>query len=474
MANLNRRQFMSSLSALGMAGSLGGISALSSLKAHAADVTGYKALVMIFFKGGQDGADFAIPYDQPSWDALRSIREGMSAAYDVTNPASPRARQNLLPLNADNAGNFGGQQFAFPPEMAQLATMFDAGELAIVSGVGPLIEPVTRAQIENDTAVLPARLFSHNDQQSTWMTFRPEGARFGWGGRFADAAAASMDDNARAFSAIATGSNDPFLSGDTVQPFRISGSRAPTLDVIRQNKFIGNSSNDRAAKDRLRQLLRRGDYGFDNYYLQDLAQFSSSSAEVVDRLEQGLESVTPLITEFPEGNFASQLESIANLISVRDVLGASRQIFYVTIGGFDTHRNQAGDIPGLQARFAQGIAAFRAALLEIGQWSNTTIFTASDFGRTYIGNSSGTDHGWGNQHLVMGGAVNGRRYYGSIPEIDMEGPSFTGRRGRLIPSVSVEQYAEPLGRWFGLNDSEINEALPNLRNFNSGNVPLFV
>lgn len=456
-----------------MAGSLAGVSAMSSLKAHAADVTGYKALVMIFFKGGQDGADFVIPYDQPSWNALRSLREGLSADYDVTNPLSPRARQNLIPLNADNAASYGGQQFAFPPEMSALASMFDSGELAVVSGVGPLIEHVTRDQFENDTATLPARLFSHNDQQSTWMTFEPEGGRFGWGGRFADAAAASLDENARAFSVISTGSNDPFLSGDTVQPFRITGSEAPTLDVIRQSRFIGNSSNDRAAKERLRQLLRRSDYGFENYFLRDLVQFSASSADIVERLDQGLESVVPFATGFPENSFASQLESIANLISIRSVLGVSRQIFYVTIGNYDTHRNQAIDLPVRQAIVSEALAAFRSALLEIGQWSNTTVFTASDFGRTYIGNGSGTDHGWGSQHIVMGGSVNGRRYYGPIPEIDMEGPSFTRQRGRLIPSISVEQYAEPLGRWFGLNDSEINTALPNLRNFNSGNVPLF-
>lgn len=473
MANINRRQFINSLSALGMAGSLAGVSALSSLKAHAADVTGYKALVMIFFKGGQDGADFAIPYDQPSWDALRDMRQGVSAAYDVTNPSSPRARQNLIPLVADNASSFGGQQFAFPPEMAQLATMFDAGELAVVSGVGPLIEPVTRAQVENETAALPARLFSHNDQQSTWMTFQPEGARFGWGGRYADAATASLDAGPKAFSAIATGSNDPFLSGDTVQPFRISGANAPTLNVIRNGGYIGNTSGSRAAKDRLGQLLLRSDYGFDNYYLQDLSQFGSKSVEIINQLEQGLESAPNLITQFPQDNFGKQLQSIANLISIRSVLGVSRQVFYVTIGGYDTHRNQAGSLPGLQARVSQGIAAFRASLLELGQWTNTTIFTATEFGRTYIGNGGGTDHGWGNQHLVMGGAVNGKRYYGSIPEIDQNGPEFTTNRGRLIPSLSVEQYAEPFGRWFGLNDSEINEALPNLSNFNSNAVPLF-
>ncbi len=463
MANINRRQFLNSMTALGMAGSVAGVSALSSLKAHAADVTGYKALVMIFFKGGQDGADFAIPYDQPSYNALRAIRRGVGG----------RSRQSLIPLNPTNAGSFGGQQLAFPSQMSALATMFDAGELAVVNGVGPLIEPVTRSEIRGNTAVLPARLFSHNDQQSTWLTFSPEGARFGWGGRFADAASASLDEKARAFSVITAGSNDPFLSGDTVQPFKISGSRAPSLNVVRQSKYMGGSSSDRAAKRRLEQWLGRSDYGFENYYLQDLSNFSASSVDVVRRLEQGMESATPLATQFPSGKFGSQLESIASLISIRGALGVSRQIFYVSVGGYDTHRGQAGSIAGLQSSFSQGMAAFRSAMIELGQWSNTTVFTASDFGRTYIGNGSGTDHGWGSAHVVMGGAVNGKRFYGSLAEIDPDGPDFTSKKGRLIPQVSVEQYAEPLGRWFGLNDSEINTALPNLRNFNSGTIPLF-
>jgi len=473
MANFNRRQFLNSLSALGMAGSLAGISTLGSMKAHAANTMGYKALVMIFFKGGQDGADFVIPYDTASWNGLRAMREGLSSAYDVDNPASPRARDNLIPLIADNAASFGGRQYAFPPELAPLASMFDDGELAVVSGVGPLIEPVTRAQIENKSAVLPAKLFSHNDQQSTWMTFEPEGAQFGWGGRFADAAAAAMAEDARAFTAITTGSNDPFLSGESVQPFRVTGTNAPTLDVIGKNQFIGNSQNDRNAKDRLQQLLRRSDYGFENYYLQDLAQFSSNSAELVERLSGGLDAATPLVTEFPDSKFAAQLEAIASLISVQSILGASRQVFYVTVGGYDTHRDQADRLPGNHSVVAQGLAAFRQALREIGRWSDTTVFTASDFGRTYIGNSSGTDHGWGSGHIVMGGAVNGRNYYGPIAEMNPDGPDFTTNRARLIPGLSVEQYAEPLGRWFGLNTDEINTALPGLRNFDSGALPLF-
>ena len=352
--------------------------------------------------------------------------------------------------------------------------MFDAGELAVVSDVGPLIEPVTRNQIENETAVLPARLFSHNDQQSTWMTFLPEGARSGWGGKFAEAATASLDDDAKYFSAISTGTNDPFLSSESIQPFRIAGTKAPTLNIVRQGNYIGTSSNDRLTKDRLQQLLLKADYGFDNYYLQDLAQFSATSTDRVDRLSQAFESLVPLSVQFTDDRFSRQLESIANMISIQSELGAARQIFYVTIGGYDTHRNQAPDMLRLNARLADGLATFRQALIEIGRWTDTTIFTASDFGRTYIANSSGTDHGWGNSQIVLGGAVNGRRYFGSIPEFDPNGPGFTTDRARLIPSISVEQYAEPLGRWFGLTAGEVNDALPNLRNFDSGTLPLFV
>lgn len=465
MAYLNRRNFLSSMSALGMSAGIASIGTMSALRAHAADIEGYKALVMIFLKGGQDGADFLIPYDQPSWSALRRIRVNLSDLYDVDNPNSSRNRSNLLPLAPDN--DLGGRSFSFPPELSLLSDLFASGELAVVGNIGPLIEPVNRSQIEAESVPLPARLFSHNDQQSTWMTFAPEGARIGWGGRFVDATIEGQSEIARGFTAITAGSNDPFLSGEAAQPFRISSSGAPRLDVVRSNSYLGNTAGDKSAEAKLLAMLAREDYGFDNLFLRDIARFTGQSAGQISLLAETLDSATPVATEFPNTGLGKQLKAVADMINIHANLGVKRQVFYVTVGGYDTHDNQVNKLPSLHTALADGLAAFRSALISVGKWNQTVTFTASDFGRTYIDNGTGTDHGWGGYHIVMGGAVKGRKFYGGYPEIDVDASHFTPTRGRLIPDVAVEQYAASLGRWFGLTESELNVALPNLGSFDS-------
>lgn len=467
MAYINRRRFLNSISALGMASGVSAIGALGASKARAADISGYKALVMLFFKGGQDGADFLIPYDTASWNALRNIRQDLSADYDVDNPNSPRNRNNLLPLTPDNGASLSGRQYAFPPELSPLDQFFADGDLAVIGNVGPLIEPVTRDQMDNDTAVLPARLFSHNDQQSTWMTFASEGARLGWGGRFADASSAGQSGAAVAFAAVSAGSNDPFLSGESVQPIQVSSSGAPQLNVMSRFKYLGNSANDQATDARLQQMLLRSDYGFDNYFLQDLAAMTAQSTARIETLSDALDSAIPMATTFPGDSLGKQLKAVADMINVQEVLGAPRQVFYVTIGGYDSHRDQAATLPGKHAVVAAALSAFREAMIEIGKWDDTLLVTASDFGRTYIDNGSGTDHGWGSYHVAMGGNVIGRNFYGGFPEIDVESQRFTPTRGRLIPDLSVEQYAAPMGRWFGLTNDELNVALPGLGAFDA-------
>lgn len=470
MANINRRQFLGRTSAFGFAASLGTMTSLGASRAWAADTSGYKAMVCLFLKGGMDQTDTVIPYDHTSYDQLRVIREGMFSAYDVDDGASTRNRANLLQLIPDNPEVLGGREYALPPELSPLHSMFNDRDLAVVGNVGPLLETVTRTTMENGTANLPARLFSHNDQQSTWMSLDVEGSLYGWGGRFVDAALASSPGSDATFAAISTGSNDPFLAGRTARPFRVTDKGAPLPAMIERKWYLGYNDADDATREQIADFLRRREYQSRSVFERDLHSSNVRAFENAEILIGARDQVAPLTTEFPTTGLGKQLKAIAETINVQQGLGTSRQVFYATTGGYDTHRNQATDIGRRHTELADALAAFRAALIEINRWNETVLFTASDFGRTTIDNGAGTDHGWGGHHFVMGGPVRGKKIYGTIPgpEVGME--TYTASRGRLIPSVSVEQYAATIGRWWGLSGSEMLTALPNLRNFDETNL----
>ena len=466
MANTSRRHVLAGLGTAGFASSLGTMSSLGFNNAWAANTSGYKAMVCIFLKGGMDGSDTILPYDQASYNQLRSARGGLFDAYNSDSSNSTRNRANLLQMNLDNAGQFGGRQFGMPLQLAPLHSMFEAGDLAVVGNVGPLIEPTTRAAMDNNSAILPKRLFSHNDQQSTWMSFGVEGANRGWGGRIMDRVVASSPNQNRIFSAIATSSNDVFLAGEDVTQFKVGSSGIAEPNLYDNRGLLGYNDGDDAARDKIRAFLTKRDFQSQNIFEQDMATATAKAVENSAQFAEAQENATPFATEFQDDSVSRQMRSVAETIKIRQFLNVSRQMFYVSTGGYDTHSNQSGSIGNLHTQLAAAISSFRQAMLEIGEWNNVVVFTASDFGRTVIDNGDGTDHGWGGHHLVAGGAVQGKRLYGEIPLADVDSSSYTKSRGRLIPTTSVEQYAATMGSWFGLDSGELRTALPNLNNFN--------
>lgn len=470
MTYYNRRQFLTRSSAVGFAAGLGAVGAMSNMRSWAANTSGYKALVFVFLKGGMDHADTIIPYDQASYNQITSVRAGLFGSHNFNSSSSSRNRSNLLALSPQNASDLGGRQFSLPRELSSLKDMFDREELAVVGNVGPLLNPVTRTQIENGTATLPARLFSHNDQQSTWMSFGVEGTRFGWGGRFVDQVLNSAPDMNASFAAISTGSNDVFLSGNAARPIRISAGGALAPSLLTSPSLMGRTAGDDAARSRIEAYLSRSDLGSRNIFARDLTKAQAKSLENAEALTAARESSTPISTVFPGSRLGAQLQSVAETINVQQRLNVSRQIFYVTMPGFDTHSNQAEDIVELHQDMADGFAAFRSAMQEIGRWNDVTLSTMSDFGRTMVDNGDGTDHGWAGHHLIMGGSVRGARLYGDYPDADVDGPNFTPFGSRQIPTVSVEQYAATLGRWFGLSSGELAQALPRLSEFNTSDL----
>lgn len=458
----NRRSFLKSSLAVPMMMSGGSLlGTFSGMNAQAMDASGYRALVCVFLFGGMDCHDTVLPYDQASYDEYSQIRASLLASYAGLDGGSSRTLDSLLPLQPMTPAS-GSRQFALPPQMSALHSLFGQGNAAIVGNVGPLLEPTNRESFFSNGGQLPARLFSHNDQQSTWMSFAPEGSQLGWGGRFGDVAAQGGSNTDAVFSQISVAGNSVFLTGDTVSPFQIGTDGVPDIFLLRETDGdpVGNL---------FRQHFESAGALRTNLFERDYIDISRVSLEANATLDAALSQGSDISTLFPGSSLGAQLRAVAQTIAVRDTLGASRQVFFVAAGGFDTHSTQAQDLPGLQQDISDSIAAFYAATQELGVESDVTTFTAADFGRTLTVNGDGTDHGWGGHHFVVGGSVNGGDIYGSIPESTLGHAQDSGN-GRLIPTSSVEQFAAPMGRWFGLNDSELNSALPGLANFPAGSL----
>lgn len=472
MTFYNRRRFLKSTSALGFAGGAGLLSGLASQSANAMDVSGYKALVCIFLKGGIDGFDTVLPLDTPSYDSFKAIRPDLFARYDSDNPDSSRNRDALLSLGSLQSDS--SRQFALTPQMAELKQLYDAGDMAVIGNVGPLVEPTTRTAMESGQARTPKNLFSHNDQQSTWMSMDIEGRNDGWGAQLARIAAEADPTMNKAFSAITASSSDIFLRGNGVSQFKTQAGGGSEVDILSRRWMLRSARNSDAARDILKRHFGSLNANPQNILEADLAKSHQEGRKTIEAYLNAVENSQPLATSFPNTNLGRQLQAIAESISLRGPLGVSRQVFFASLGGFDTHDNQVNELPSKHLEISQAIAAFQTAMSELGTLNNVTTFTAADFGRTMVTNGDGTDHGWGNHHFVVGGAVHGGQIIGDIPAYDLGENAYTEDRGRLIPTTSVDEYAATLGQWFGLNSTDLRTVLPNWsENFNSKALNLF-
>ena len=455
----SRRDFMKALGASALATTA--LSALpSTFTAHAADTNGYKALVCVFLFGGLDCHDLILPYDQSSYNQYAQLRSSLLAQQGAA-----RQRNSLLPLSPATDGVLQGRQVALPPEMPLLEGLFRQGKAAIVGNVGPLIEPVTRASFQSGAVRLPPRLFSHNDQQAVWQANQPEGAQYGWGGLFADAVLASGANAALPqFTTITTEEVGPFLTGRNAVPYRVNTGGAARVDFL-EDYYEGVSGERTELLQAVRNQLAARSYRGDHLLERDVAAAFSAGLDTNEAYDLARQQGVSISTSFPETPLGAQLKAVAETISVRDRLFASRQVFFVGLGGFDTHDAQARALPRLLSQIDGALSAFQASMESLGLARDVTLFTASDFGRTLAVNGDGTDHGWGGHQIVLGGAVKGGEIYGSLPPPTLGHEADSGG-GRLIPSMAVDTYAAELGRWFGLTPGELSAALPGLGNFN--------
>lgn len=454
--DLSRRHAIRALGA-GAIASTAALGAPALFTSHAADVSDYKALVCVFLFGGLDCHDVLIPADADGFSAWRAARSSMLARYGAS-----REPQALINLSRVSQPMPTGPQFAFPPEFAGIHSIYESGNAAVVANTGPLIEPVTRALFTGGSGQLPARLFSHNDQQVTWQAGAPEGAQFGWGGLFADAVLASgANRDLPQFTSIVTDEAGAFSTGRSTLPFRVPIGGSNELSALQRLEAEGGSGLIDSVRE---QFAARG-FMQDHLIERDIADAFASGIDNTRLYQNAFMNGRPLIGNFQPGPLSVQLQAVAETIALRGSFAANRQIFFVSLGGFDTHSAQAVTLPNLLAEVDRAISSFEEAMRAARLADQVTLFTASDFGRTLVANGDGTDHGWGGHHIVVGGAVRGREIYGDVPP-PVTGHSLDAGNGRLIPSLAVDQYAAQLGSWFGLNDAELASALPNLSRFN--------
>jgi uncharacterized protein (DUF1501 family) len=471
--NTSRRHFLQATAALAASGhsalrlhaplatTLAGLAALAQQSSHAADTSGpYKALVCLFMSGGSDSHNWVVPTDATGYADYAAARR------ELAWPAN-----RLQPIFT--SGQASGRSFGMAEELAPLRRWYEAGQAAWVANVGPLVRPVTKAEFQAGTD-LPQKLFSHNDQQSTWQSLSPEGARSGWGGRMGDIL---MSANAQpVFTAVSATGNAVFLSGSSVTQYQVSADGPVAVNGLNGSNYFGSNAGP--------ALLRRS--------LADAGNSAALQAEVVRVMQRSISASAVLQTVLPGVNvpaipatlispgtgstatlntdaLARQLRMVAQMIGAGPTLGMRRQVFMVSMGGFDTHANQMRDQPSQMARVALSVDYFLSALTTMGLLDNVVLFSASDFGRTLLSNGQGSDHGWGSHHFVAGGQVRGRNLYGRFPSTALGSADDVGS-GRLLPATSVTEYAASLGRWMGLSNADVASVLPNIGNFSQAGV----
>ncbi|APX76001.1 DUF1501 domain-containing protein [Achromobacter insolitus] len=447
-ASARRREFLLRACALGATGAGAplalNLAALGAAAAQSAPAATYKALVCVFLYGGNDPYNSLVPYDAAAYKAYAQARSDIALPRDALQATALRGK----------APAPGGAQFALAPSLAPLKPLYESGDMAVLLNIGPLVAPTSKQEYIGARVPLPPKLFSHNDQQSYWQALAPEGAASGWAGRLTDLYANANAQ--RTFTGITAGGSSVLLAGRKVAGYRVGIHGSTQIELLTRDMY-GSS----ACTALLRQLITQPR---EHLMEREMSRIAAQSIDADTRLRAALADVAV------PGDFSSplaqQLKIVARIIAARQALGARRQVFFVSQNGYDNHAGLNDTHPALLKELGQALATFQQALSKLGVADQVTTFTASEFGRTLGSNGNGSDHGWGSHHFVLGGAVQGGRYYGSHPEIALNGPGFVDN-GRLLPTLAVDQLGAALGGWFGASRDDLGVVFPNLRRFDA-------
>ena len=442
MPRMSRRGFLKTTCCTAAAGvaaaSFGRLGLVNALAQTSQD---YKALVCIFLFGGNDANNLIVPLGSSDYANYAKIRAGLALPQSQLLPVSPKSLS---------------EPYGFHPKLAEVQAMFNQGQLALLANAGTLVQPTTRDQYQQGQIAVPQNLYSHADQQQQMQTAPLNAfAEVGWGGKLADKIQSIYGGNFPVLISLA-GSN-VFAEGLVVRPIESSGD--PTKPL---SGFYG-SDEDNARLAALQSLLTF-DTGLS--LIQAASTTTSNAIQDGKTLAAAIAQGSPLKTPFPQSYLGGQLQQVAEIIQVRAALGLPRQIFFVSSNGFDTHSDQLNQQNSLYQDLSQSMNAFYQATVEIGVAPQVTTFTLSDFGRTFLPDSTaGTDHAWGSHHLIMGGAIAGGDFYGTFPTQVLSGPDDATDEGRWIPTTSLDQYGATLAQWFGVQPADLPSIFPNLPNF---------
>ena len=445
-----RREFLHALSAGAAVASLSRFG-VSPAWAQSAP-TDYKALVCIFLFGGNDGNNVVIGADTAGYTEYSAVR-GAASGINI-------AQSELLTIQPKNTSRV----FGLHPSLAKVHPLFASGQLAVLANVGPLNRPTTKAAYLAGTDN-PYQLFSHADQQAQWQTtFSDEPSRTGWGGRLADAVK-SMNGSAAMPVSTSIAGNVLFAQGSATSALTVPSSGTFGLSDN------GTNSIARARQQALAALLGEGrDHTLVMETADGLANAINLST-IVNPVISATNTTIQSLFNTTGNSLALQLQQVAKLIAARDTFGVKRQVFFVSLGGFDTHTGQLNTQVNLLTQVGDAMKSFYDATATLGVADRVTSFTLSDFGRTFKpAAGGGSDHAWGNHHFIMGGAVKGGAMYGTFPSLALTGPDDVSSEGRWLPSTSVDQYAATLATWFGVTDAQLSTVLPNLAAFPTKNL----
>ena len=471
-------------------------------------VTGYKALICVFLNGGNDANNLIIPTNPAEWASYAAVRTPVLAIPNADG--GPATAQALASRNGQ-AGfpAVDGHTYGLHPALIELAQMFNQtpghtyGKVAAMLNVGTLSYPLTKAQYSSGSVPKPPQLFSHSDQQIQWQTSIPDKPPVsGWGGRIADLLTTPVDVNAggQISMAVTLAGSNKFEVGDINAAAQYSVTTSGAVNIssgitgARLTTLQSIMNTDKALPD-----LQTGAYG-------KVLDHAVAEAGLVNNALAG-NSSAPWLSYFPTNvttpnggstfgsSLMSQMKMVARLIDAGKKnytgnvsgtgLGMKRQIFFVQVGGYDTHSGQTNNagttttdnakvILGQQANLfselSQSLNALMKAMNDLGMSNEVTAFTVSDFARTFSSNGLGSDHGWGGHQIVVGGAVKGGATYGKLPALTVNGPDDTGS-GRWIPTMAVDQYAAELASWFGVDSANLSTIFPNLGRFGRMSVP---
>ncbi|MEZ4905942.1 MAG: DUF1501 domain-containing protein [Spirosomataceae bacterium] len=468
---MNRRSFLkqSGCAAMGsttLLSTLANLTALNGTFAHTKSnlPNDYKALVCVLFSGGIDSFNTLIPIGTNTggdngFNEYKAIRSDLS----VLNP---------LALTNPQCTGFRGvacaySSFGIHPQMTGMRDLFNTGKMAFISNVGTLVEPIlNKQQYESGQKKLPLGLYSHSDQIMQWQTSVPQSREAaGFGGRMADILNAA-NANPEVSMNISLAGKNPFQRGLDISEYAISNNVDPNnVGFESLPTWWGNAGY--LADLRNTAINSVVDQNYFNLLQKTYATSTKSAVAAFEIFKEALKKVPTITTSFPTSKLATDLLAIAKIISVRSQLGAKRQIFFVNYGGWDMHD---GLLSGLDSKLpvvSQVLKAFYDATVELGVADKVTSFTISDFARTITSNGQGSDHAWGGNQMVIGGAVNGGRIFGSFPKMDINNPMNVSFRGNFIPAVSTDEFFAELALWYGISPSDLCYVLPNIGNFYS-------